>query len=215
MPKMAKYPKSRVKSKRASIAYAFKNPDKFNFGYHDKHRHEFVNCGKLIDDYGYSANTKHNAKLWTFGNEYGYCHLVHCQDECDGHSAHLDESPTIAQNELHEAFGFYTMQAKLWHKTDNGEPWYLLCDTNFHKDIGEMVSESVLKCNGDRRTIGGAFDNEDDAIKFALEFIKENELDLIEGYEYQSNVSNTGIVNTGYNSHMLEIKWIDLVILPK
>ena len=221
-------PAFRRLSTKQSIAHAFRFPGKYTF-----QDSQGNNLGKLVDDYGYSPGG-HNAKLWAIGHEYGFCHLVHCDNECEAWEAHIDESATIAPDELPEAYGFYLMQAKTWSAPDNGEPWYVLCDGNFHEDsIGQIVSEKVLKCTGDRRCIGeyvetdeyidgqgfyrfnAAFATKGEALAFCLKFIQESELEVIEGYEYQSNSSGTGIVNSGYYGHMQEIDWNGLVVTRK
>lgn len=203
-------PSSRRISTKQSIAHAFRFPDKYTF-----QDAEGTDLGRLVDGYGYSANG-YNSKLFAICHEYGYCHLVHCDNESEAWETSVDESSTIAEDEVIEAYGFYLMQAKSCFSPDCGEPWYVLCDTNFHEnDIGEVVSESVLKCTGDRLTIGVAFSSKEDAITFCLEFIRERELDLVEGCEYQSNDSGTGIVNTGHYGHMREVAWSDLVVTRK
>ena len=148
---------------------------------------KFYDDGSFYDQY------------WVYGNECGTSLVIRCDGECSAYEIAIDESPTIEPDEIPEAYGFYFMQAKSCFAPDNGEQWYILCDTNFHgKEIGEMVSQSVLKCQDDRRCIGGEFATKEEAIEFALEFIQEHECELIEGYQYQSNSSGTGIVNEGH-----------------
>jgi hypothetical protein len=147
-------------------------------------------------------------QFFAYGHEFGTVLVIRTDDESTAYDIAIDESPTIASDEVHEAYGFYLMQAKSCFAPDNGEKWYICSDTEF----GQMVSESVLKCRGDRQCIGEyvetepygifefrpEFDTREDAIKFVNEFIRENGLDLIEGYQYQSNFTGTGIVNVGH-----------------
>jgi hypothetical protein len=198
---------------KPSMVWAFSHPDNYRFGtWRDEHC-QFQELGKLIDDYGYSApNGCRNAQLWAYGHEYGYSHLVHCQNEGNGYSAHIDESPTIDENEVHEGYGLYLMQACHWNELESTAPWYILSDVAGH---GETVSAEVLKCTGDRQAIGGSFDTKEAAIEFASEYARDNEFELIEGYEYQSNASGTGIVNTGHYGHYRQVQWNELMILPK
>lgn len=201
---------------KPSMVWAFGHADNYRFGIWRTEYYQFQELGKLVDDYGYSApNGCENAELWAFGHEYGYSHLVHCQHEGDGYDAHIDESPTIDENEVHEAYGLYLMQACQWNERESNAPWYVLLNTNFHKGIGTIVLADVLKCTGDRETIGGCFDTKEAAIEFALEYARENEFELIEGYEYQFNSSGTGIVNTGHYGHYRQVSWNELMILPK
>lgn len=135
-------------------------------------------------------------KYFAYGHEFGTSMVIRTDDESTAYEIALDESATVEHDELPEAYGFYLMQAKSCFAPDNGEPWYVLCDRNFHDDpIGHMVSEKVLKCTGDRLCTGDSFESKSDAIEFALDFIREHGLDLIEGYQYQSNSTGTGIVN--------------------
>jgi hypothetical protein len=134
-------------------------------------------------------------QFFAYGHEYGTVLVIRTDDESAAYDIAIDESATIARDEVPEAYGFYLMQAKSCFAPDNGEKWYICSDVDNH---GETVSEDILKCNGDRQCIGGAFDSREDAIAFVLQYIGENELDLIEGYRYQDNSTGTGIVNTGH-----------------
>ena len=142
-----------------------------------------------------------NGECYVFRNTFGVECIVCANGESAAWETMVDESKPIDQDELHEAYGLYLMQAKSCFAPDNGEDWYVLLNTNFH-DKGSIVSESTLKCNGDRLTTGHVFATKQDAIEHALEFIQENELDLIEGYEYQSNSTGTGIVSIDHNTQM-------------
>ena len=156
-------------------------------------------------------------QYWVYGNECGTSLVIRCDGECSAYDIAIDESPTIEPDEIPEAYGFYFMQAKSCFAPDNGEPWYILCDTNFHgKEIGEIVSESVLKCTGDRRCLGDyveidgfwkfflEFPTKEAAIASAMDYINKHPLELIEGYQYQSNSSETGIVNVGHYEWLRE-----------
>lgn len=145
-----------------------------------------------------------DGKLYAFGHEFGIERIVCANGDCAAHEVYVDESRTIEEDEVHEAYGLYLMQAKSYFAPDKGESWYVLMNTNFH-DKGVMVSESVLVCNGDRLTTGQAFPAKEEALTHAVEYIEENELELIEGYEYQSNFTGTGIVNVGHYQWMREI----------
>lgn len=131
---------------------------------------------------------------FAYGHEFGTSLVIRTNNESNAYEIAIDESRTIEPDEVPEAYGFYFMQAKSCFAPDKGEPWYICSDTEF----GQMVSEAVLKCTGDRKCIGDTFATREDALQFALEFIQEHECELIEGYQYQSNSSGTGIVNVGH-----------------
>jgi hypothetical protein len=166
---------------------------------------QFYDDGSFYDQY------------FAYGHEFGTSLVIRCDNESDAYDIAIDESPTIEPDEIPEAYGFYFMQAKHWSAPDNGEPWYICSDNDDH---GEMVSESVLKCTGDRRCIWDQngdyveidglrkcfpeFPTKEAAIAFAMDYIRKHELDLIEGYQYQSNSSGTGIVNTGHYEWLRE-----------
>jgi hypothetical protein len=134
-------------------------------------------------------------QFFAYGHEFGTMLVIRTNDESTAYDIAIDESPTIAPDEVPEAYGFYLMQAKSCFAPDNGEKWYVCSDVDNH---GKTVSETILKCTGDRQCIGDAFDTREAAIAYALQYIGANELDLIEGYQYQSNSTGTGIVNVGH-----------------
>jgi len=126
------------------------------------------------------------------GQEFGPTLLVLAKGQSSAFDIWLDESPTIDSDDLPEAYGFYLMQACKWSDRQSTAPWYVCSD-----DHGKPTSESVLVCNGDRNTIGGPFQTAEAARAYCMEYVAENELSLVEGYDYQSNSSGTGIVNVG------------------
>ena len=159
------------------------DPDSLSLSFTDK-------WGKLIQyvDDGMG-------KLYAYHDQCGLRMVVRAYSDSDAIDAVYDSLPTVAPEELHEAYGFYLMRDVEWHKPqDTPCRWYVLSDRHKH---GEMVSAAVLKCNGDRRSIGSA-DTEEEARELALAYIQEHEIDLIEGYHYPSNSSGTGIVSVDY-----------------
>ena len=155
---------------------------------------KFYDDGSFYDSY------------FAYGHEFGTSLVIRTDNESTAYEIAIDESPTISLDEVPEAYGFYFMQAKSCFAPDKGGPWYICSDTEF----GQMVSETVLKCTGDRKCIGRyeeiegfwkflpEFPSREAALQFALEFIQEHACGLIEGYQYQSNYSGTGIVNVGH-----------------
>lgn len=142
-----------------------------------------------------------DGQCYIFRDAYGIECIVCANGESDAWEVMVDEACTVSPDEVHEAYGLYLMQAKSCFAPDNGEPWFVLLD-NDPKGIGSIVSETTLKCSGDRITTGMVFTTKQDALTHAMEFIQENELELIEGYEYQSNSTGTGIVSIDHNMTM-------------
>jgi hypothetical protein len=143
---------------------------------------------KVYDDCG--------SALWVYGQEFGPTMVISASSWEAAYGIAVDESGTIEHDDLPEAYGFYIMQACKWSETDSKAPYYICCE---HDEYGGLTSERILHCNGDRRTIGGPFDDRESAIAYCLEFVSENEIDLVEGYRYQDNSTDTGIVNVGHN----------------
>jgi hypothetical protein len=168
---------------------------------------KFYDNGSFYDSY------------FAYGHEFGTSLVIRCEGECSAYGIAIDESPTIEPDEIPEAYGFYFMQAKSCFAPDNGEPWYVLVESysDFRGESG-MVSESVLKCTGNRRCLGEfvlsesgiwefhpkSFPTKAEAIAYAMETIQRHELDLVEGYQHQSNSSGTGIVNVGHYEWLRE-----------
>lgn len=141
--------------------------------------------------------------FFAYGHEFGVSQIILCDSEQSAYDIAIDKSPTIEPDQVIEAYGFYLMQACRYNdqQAKKTAPFYVVSD---HDNHGELTSESILFCTGDRLTIGGAFDDKESAIEYALEYISENEVYLIEGYQHQSNASGTGIVNVGHYEWLRE-----------
>lgn len=140
-------------------------------------------------------------KYWVYGNEYGACFIIEASTEQGAYQIAIDESIVIDQSDVIEAYGLYLMQACKWNESNSDADWYICSDVDGH---GETTSADILLCVDDRLTIGGAFPTSDNANNYALNYIAEHEFDLIEGYQYQSNFTDTGIVNTGHSEWLRE-----------
>lgn len=147
-----------------------------------------------------------SGKLWAYGHEYGIVRIIRADSYESAYGIAVDESPTIEPDELHEAYGFYLMQACRWCDVKSKAPFYVLSD---HDEHGEMVSEKTLVCNGDRRSIADA-PTKKEALALAKAYISEHEMDVIEGYSQQDNASGTGIVNVGDYEWLREITETEL-----
>lgn len=144
-------------------------------------------------------------KLFAYCNEHGIVRIIRADSWESAYSIAIDESPTIEPSEIIDAHGFYLMQACKWNANQLDRlnvPFYIISD---HDEHGELTSAETLVCEGDRRTIGGPFETKEGANEFALGYIGKHEINLIEGYQYQDNGSDTGIVATGHNEQLSEV----------
>ena len=156
------------------------DPDSLSLSFHDK----WGSPIQYVDD--------GNGKVYAYSDQCGLRMVVRAYSDSDAIDVVYDSLPTVPPEELHEAYGFYLMRNVEWHKPkDTPCRWYVLSD---HDEHGEIVSAEVLKCIGDRQSIGSA-DTEEQARELALAYIQKHEIDLVEGYHYQSNASGTGIVS--------------------
>ena len=139
---------------------------------------------KYYDDFG--------SHVYTYGHEFGASILISADSMDSAYSIAIDESDTIDSDSIHEAYGFYLMQACPHGRGNSSADWYVCSDLDDH---GVTTSADTLHCEGDRQTIGGAFRTEDDARQYVNDYIQGHELQLIEGYTHQSNFTGTGIVS--------------------
>lgn len=151
----------------------------------DGHKVEF------IDDYGLSCGS--NGSFWIAGHEFGPTVLVHADSFDSAWGAWIDECPTIPKDELPDAYGVSDSEEMAsWQETNPAPPW-------------------------GSPEYSGWIDRKHDAEKAILAAWGESDdpPDLIEGYEYQSNASGTGIVDVGHYSWMREADLSEVVIFPK
>lgn len=145
------------------------------------------------------------SRFYVAGHEFGPTHLIHVEAyHGDGYQSAweewIDESPTIEEDELVEAYGLdgesFIDQAHAKARGDNppyGTPGW---DEAMKKIRGH--AKLLLKQAGDR----------------AQEGLGEYP-DLIEGYEHQSNSSGTGVVSVGHYAWMNEADLEDVEIVRK
>ena len=132
--------------------------------------------------------------LYLYGQEFGPTLLIQADSESSAYGIAIDESKTIEPDDLVEAYGFYLMQACHWNEKTSNARWYVLSD---HEEHGDTVSAETLVCEGDRRSIGN-YETKAQAVSACAAYVGENEIDLVEGYQYQDNATDTGIVNVGH-----------------
>lgn len=127
---------------------------------------------EFIDDYGVCTR---NEQFFVLGNEFGATHVIHAESYDAAWAAWLDEQPTIDEAELPEAYGVDDLIRDEDHAAGRqsppwGAPEYAAWWANFQ-----------ARCVARLHELGSS----------------DNPPDLIEGYEYQSNTTGTGIVNVG------------------
>ena len=144
---------------------------------------------KYIDEYGDNH--------FTFADELGLRFVIGCNDWHEAYDIAIDNLPALSDDEdIIRAYGFYIMQACDWKDKDSDADFFILSD---HDDHGIIISADVLHCVGNRRTIG-MFLHKKHAIEYCLEYIAINEIELTDGYQYQSNATDSGIVEVSFNT---------------
>lgn len=105
----------------------------------------------------------------------------------------------VSKEEVYEAYGLYVIphNGKLWLCPDVELPNTVTRYESFDSQIPG-------------RTVVGWFNTRHQVRKACARIIKDNNLDLIEGYEYQSNATGTGIVSIDLNGQDLQPLTADL-----
>lgn len=140
----------------------------------------------FIDDWGGFDN-----KIVAITNEFGLSAIVTgCSSESCW-SAWVDEQKTKPESDIIEAYGFYLMKDTDFFDNDSEFSYYIISE---HKNHGTL-------------TIGGKFKTKSGANEYALAYISEHEIELLEGYEYQNNSTDSGIVEIGHNTTMTDLTY--------
>ena len=139
---------------------------------------------KFYDESGLSSSPD---SFFICGFEFGPQYLIHAHSFEDAWGAWVDESQTIPEDELIEAYGITDDYREEFEKTDpcpnHWEPTWDAWHVRF-----KAACVARLKELGDKATA------------------QQGEYpELVEGYEYQSNSSGTGIVDMGHYAWMREI----------
>jgi hypothetical protein len=135
---------------------------------------------KFQDEYGLSCGS--NGDFFVAGHEFGAEVLIHASSHEDAWEAWIDECETIPESELPEAYGV--------PDSDEFKAWR---EANQKLTTLEWSAAYDAECARILRAWGDAAD------------AGEREYpELIEGYEYQSNASGTGIVDVGHYAWMNE-----------
>lgn len=123
---------------------------------------------------------------YVYGEAYGPQGVIRAVSLESAWEIMIDESPTIPQEEVHAAYGYYIL-----HDERATVGPFILCHDDYGTPRNARPDWAPLHPVMARYTTGQA------ARDAALVHAEENEANLIEGYEYQSNFSGTGIVNVG------------------
>lgn len=159
---------------------------------------------RLIDDWSFDGG-----KWFVIGEEFGPRVIVHADSEQSAYEAFIDEENVVPDDNIHEAYGFYITNGN-WRKPEQG-PFYLCTDRD---DIDEHVDEQDIPgCTGQRKILG-SWKELDWAKSHFVAFINERadndeHLDIIEGYTYQSNATDSGIVDVSDHLFMWELTDLD------
>lgn len=156
------------------------NPEDFTLlQTEDGREHEI----KLIDDYGLSCGS--NGQFFLAGAEFGATHLIHASSFGAAWGAWIDESPTIDQDEVFEAYGIDDCKEMAAWKDTHPAPMTMFDHSEWEAWIAGKKAEALR--------ILAQWDAD------AGQGLRQDYPELIEGYEMQDNSSETGIVDVGYS----------------
>ena len=142
---------------------------------------------KFQDEYGLSRGS--NGEFFVAGHEFGATVLIHASGFDSAWEAWIDERETIPESELPEAYGVDDMPEMAAWKEVNPYPRHCGAGPEFQAWADRKNAEAMRILQARERA--------------ARESDGEYP-DLIEGYEYQSNASGTGIVDVGHYAWMNE-----------
>jgi hypothetical protein len=125
--------------------------------------------------------------LWVYRESLGITGIVRAMSYEAAWDCVLDEILTpITEEDIIEAYGFYTLPSDLFNRTDS-KYWTALRDTD------ERNGVKLAK-----------FKTEKEAIEYCKFIMAEEESELIEGYKYQPNATDSGIVSIDLNGNYLD-----------
>lgn len=174
---------------------------------------------EIIDDYGTDG------KWFVFGFEYGPTALIRARTLGDAYEAFIDEQPTISEDDLYAAYGIidelkelpafeWTPQDEQFERTNAISQalldiWHSYTANRLGNNLDTDEWYAVLSAysftiqphfGSSQKTSYDTILRHDEIEQLAsyLASRPEHGWDLIEGYEYQSSASGTGIVSTGH-----------------
>jgi hypothetical protein len=170
------------------------SPDDFELIITEEGRESTI---KFIDDYGLSCGS--NDQFFLAGQQFGATHLIHSSSYESAYEAWVDESLTISEEELTEAYGLPdSPEIDAWKETHPAPTFYRSNEWNAWCEALHAEEVRVFKQWGED----------------ADAHLREHP-DLIEGYEYQSNSTGTGIVDMGHYAWMNEADLSEISIRRK
>lgn len=151
------------------------DPEKFDFFYMDNDREYSVKA------YQVAEGIEWDEKVYLISHEYGPNSIVFADNESNAYEIWVDNQNTIEQDEVHEAYGAY--DALREHMASLGHE-----DTVYLRRFCINWAPIYFKIMAPKAT------QDDDPCS-----------SLIEGYEYQSNSTDTGIVEVGHYTRIDKI----------
>lgn len=127
-------------------------------------------------------------ELWLYGEEFGPRMLLQADSFESAWELMLDNSPTIPEEDIPEAYGYYSISSngRSYLCGDEGAPRVFPPFDATHDVIAEFAGTAL------------------EAFQRYVDTLPELP-DLVEGYEYQPNASGTGIVNVGHYAWLQEL----------
>lgn len=170
----------------------------------DPSEFEILYKGSKVKYLNEAGTISDSSRFFVAGFEFGAHVLVHVESYRNGEgfesawSAWIDESETIPESELIEAY-----QVDGDTPEDMARKEIATAEENEGRDVPRYFSPE--------------FDAHCERVKArAIEILKSrDDWDLVEGYEYQSNSSGTGIVSLGHCAWMNEADLDDIEIVRK
>jgi hypothetical protein len=151
---------------------------------------------KFLDLYGLSCGS--NGEWFVAGHEFGATILVHADSFESAWEEWIDESPTIEESDLPDAYGIdETPEMASWEES-HPAPFGAGSDFSAWAELMHAEAMRILQ----------AWDRD------ARDGTRKDYPELIEGYEYQSNATGTGIVDVGHYSWMNEAD-LDLCVITR
>lgn len=154
---------------------------------------------KFIDDYGLSCGT--NGSFFVVGNEFGATHLIHASSYEDAWDAWLDEQPTIAEDGLIEAYSPGNEKGSFLDEAIDVYPG---------RSEGRWTEEDWTKIRASAKAALDAMASAASGPQGSGEYPE-----LVEGYEFQSNTSGTGVVDVGHYTTINEADLSQFEVTPK
>jgi hypothetical protein len=142
------------------------------------------------DDYGLSCGS--NGEWFLAGYEFGASVLIHSSNFSDAWDTWIDECKTIPVDEMTEAYGIDdTPEMAAWKETHPAPQYFST----------EWAAWCAAKATEAKRIL--------------KDCEPKDGWELIEGYEYQSNATGTGIVDVGHYAWMREADLSEITITRK